>query len=124
MSVRYTPVVGVLALLLGAICSFLGLWLVLLGEFSPALVVGLVPMLLGVLHLVRPYFRVSPGSLVVPALIGSARREYPFAALEVEGGRLIAVRADGTREKVPVVRWLAHSGDWSAVTSGAVHAGP
>jgi hypothetical protein len=116
MKIRYNPVVGVLALVLGAVCSFLGLWLYMLGEFSPALVVGLMPMLIGVLYLVRPYFWVSPTSVIVPALIGPAKREFPFQSLESDGGRLIVVRDDGTRKRVPVARWLAHSADWTAVT--------
>jgi hypothetical protein len=123
MRVRYNPAVGVLFLVLGAVCSFLGLWLLLLGEFSPALFVGLVPMLLGVLHLVRPYFWMSPGSLTLPSVIGPARREVTFQSLEVEGGRLFGVQADGSRKKLPVARWMAHSGDWTAATEGAVHPG-
>jgi len=117
MKVRYNPVVGVVMLVLGAVCEFLGLWLVMLGEFSPAAIAGFVPLLIGILYLVRPYFWVLPRSVEVPALIGPARRETPYQRLELAGGKLIAVRDDGSRKKVPVARWLANSGDWAAVTS-------
>lgn len=114
MKVRYNPFVGVVALVLGAVCVFLGLWLAMLGEFSPAVIVGLMPMLIGVLYLVRPYFWVHGTSVEVPAVMGPLKREFPFQTLEVDGGKLFAVSADGTRKRVPVTRWFAHSGDWQA----------
>ncbi|MGH3762553.1 hypothetical protein [Actinophytocola sp.] len=119
MKVRYNPVVGIVALVLGAVCVFLGLWLALLGEFSPAVVAGLMPMLIGILYLVRPYFWVYPTFVEVPAVVGPVKREFRFQALELDGGKLIAVNPDGTRKRVPVARWLAHSGDWAAVTVNA-----
>jgi len=114
MKVRYNPVVGVVALAIGGVCVFLGLWLMLLGEFSPAVVIGLMPMLIGVLYLARPYFWVHSTSIEVPALLGPMRRQFPFKTLEVDGGKLFAVSADGTRKRVPVARWSAHTGDWKA----------
>ncbi|WP_020672355.1 hypothetical protein [Amycolatopsis nigrescens] len=116
MKVRYNPVVGVALLVIGAVCEFLGVWLYLLGEFSPVVLTGLMPMLIGILYLVRPYFWVSPAAVEVTALVGTMRREYPFQALEAEGGRLVAVDHEGARKKVPVARWLAHSEDWAAAT--------
>jgi hypothetical protein len=115
MKVRYNPVVGVVAIVLGAVCEFVGLWLLLLGEFSPAAFVGLFPLLLGILYLVRPYFFVYTDTVTVPALVGTLRREYPFARLDFDGGKVVAVRPDGTRKKLPLARWLARSGDWRTV---------
>ncbi|TCO64974.1 hypothetical protein [Actinocrispum wychmicini] len=120
MKVRYNLVVGVVLLVLGAVCVFLGLWLAVLGEFNPAVIAGMVPMLIGILYLVRPYFWVNPTSVAIPALIGPIRREFPFQTLEVNGGKLVAVRDDGTRKKVPVARWLAHSGDWAVATTPGI----
>lgn len=114
MKVRYNPFVGVVALVLGAACVFMGLWLLLLGAFSPAVVIGFVPMVVGALYLARPYFWVHQKYVEVPALIGQARREFPFTTLEVDGGKVFAVGTDGTRKRVPVARWVAHSGDWKA----------
>jgi hypothetical protein len=118
MKVRYNVTVGVVFIVLGAVCSFLGLWLLLLGEFNPAVVVGLLPALMGILYLVRPYFLVDRGVVTVPALIGPAKRQFPFARLEVDGGKVVAVTSEGTRKKVPVARWMAHPADWRAVTGG------
>jgi hypothetical protein len=115
MKVRYNPFVGVVALVIGAICEFLGLWLLLLGAFSPSVVLGLLPMLLGLLYLLRPYFWVHSKYVVIPALVGPATREVPYQRLELDGGKLVAVGEDGTRKKVPVTRWMAHSGDWAAL---------
>ena len=114
MKVRYNPVVGVVALVLGGVCLFLGLWLMALGEFSPAIFPGLLVTLLGVLYLVRPYFWVNSKSVELAAVIGPMKRTFPFQTLEIDGGKLVAVSGDGSRKKVPVTRWMAHSGDWAA----------
>lgn len=118
MKVRYNPAIGVVSIILGAVCEFFGLWLLMLGESSPAAFVGLFPMLIGILYFVRPYFLVDAHTVAVPALIGSMRREFPYERLEFDGGKLITVNSDGSRKKVPVARWLAHSGDWHGITSG------
>jgi len=116
MKIRYSPVVGVVFVVLGAVCTFLGLWLLMLGEFNPAVIVGLIPLLLGILYFVRPYFLVEPGSVTVPAVLGPVRRQFPYERLEFNGSKVIAVHRDGTRKKVPVARWMAHPGDWRTFT--------
>jgi hypothetical protein len=118
MKVRYNLVLGVVFIVLGALCTFLGLWLLMLGEFNPAVVVGLMPILFGILYLARPYFLVEPGMVTVPALIGPVKRRFPYARLELEGSRVVAVHDDGTRKKLPIARWLAHSADWQSVVGG------
>ncbi|TDV42735.1 hypothetical protein [Actinophytocola oryzae] len=126
MKVRYNPAVGTVMIVLGAVCVFLGLWLAMLGEFNPGIVVGLVPMVLGILYFVRPYFLVSPGSVALVAVFGPVRREFPYETLEFTGGKVFAVRGDGTRKRVPVARWMANSGDWqrwAAVSAGPSPAG-
>ena len=123
MKVRFNPVVAIVMLVVGALCVFLGLWLFLLGEFSPALIAGLMPMLIGILYLVRPYFWVYSTLVRVPALIGPVKREFPLQYLEANGNRLYAVTGDGTRKKVPVARWIANSSDWAAVLAGAHRTG-
>jgi hypothetical protein len=117
VKVRYNMAVGIVFVVLGAVCELLGLWLVALGEFSPAAIFGFLPLLLGILYLVRPYFWVYAGSVEVVAAVGPARRQFPFQALELDGNRLVTVRADGTRKKVPVARWMANTGDWNTVMS-------
>jgi hypothetical protein len=119
MKVRYNPVVGVVALVLGGLCLFLGLWVSMVtAELHPAAIAGVVPALIGILYLVRPYFWVLPGSVRVGALVGSVAKEYPHLRLEADGGRLYAVGPDGTRKRLPVARRLAHAADWRAVTGG------
>jgi hypothetical protein len=114
VKVRYNPAVGVVSLVIGGVCLFLGLWLMALGEFSPAIFPGLMVTLFGVLYLVRPYFWVNSTSVETAALIGPLKRTFPFQTLEVDGGKLVAISQDGSRKKVPVTRWMAHSGDWAA----------
>jgi hypothetical protein len=119
VKVRYNPVVGIVMLVLGAVCLFLGLWLMALGEFSPAVFPGLLVTVMGILYLVRPYFWVTSSTVELVTPMGPAKRRCPFQALEVDGGRFYAVSADGTRKKVPVSRWMANSADWRAVTERA-----
>jgi hypothetical protein len=114
MKVRYSPALGIIFLVLGFISFFLGAWLSLLGDFTPAVLVGPLVMVFGVLYLVRPYFLVYSTSVQVPGLYGPFKREFRFQTLEVDGGRLYAIREDGSRKKVPVARWLARSSDWTA----------
>jgi hypothetical protein len=102
MKVRYNPVVGVLLLVLGGVCLFLGLWLLALGEFNMSVLAGALVTLLGILHLVRPYFWVTASAVEVTAAIGPARRTFPFRT-----------------KKLPVTRWMAHSGDWTAAVERA-----
>jgi hypothetical protein len=119
MKVRYNPAVGIVLLVLGAVCLFLGLWLMALGELNGAVFAGLLVTVLGILYLVRPYFWVMPSTVEVVATVGPAKRRYPFQTLAVEGGKLYAVSEDGTRKKIPVARWMANSADWAAVTEHA-----
>jgi hypothetical protein len=115
MKVRYNTVVGIIFVVLGAVSTVLGLWLTLLGDFNPSVFVGLLCLLLGILYLVRPYFYVHQSAVVVPAVVGPAKREFPFQSLTFDGSKMIAVRTDGTTKKVPVARWMANTGDWDAV---------
>jgi hypothetical protein len=117
MKVRYNMLVGVVLVVLGAVCTFLGLWLLLLGEFSPAVIAGLAPLLIGVLYLARPYFWVHQNTVEIPAVFGPVKRRFPFQTLALDGGKVVALMSDGTRKKVPVARWMANASDWDAVMS-------
>lgn len=118
MKVRYNRAVGVVPLVAGVVFWILGLWFIALGEFSPVVLGGILLTATGILYLVRPYFRVTAAHVEVPALFGPVRRSYPFRTLEVDGGKLVAVRDDGIRKKVPVSRWMANSTDWAIATGG------
>ncbi|WP_086824590.1 hypothetical protein [Allokutzneria sp. NRRL B-24872] len=115
MRVRYNPFLGTVLVVLGVLCVFLGGWLTLLGEFTPTLVVGAVTTFVGVLQLTRPYFVVTPASVVVPSLIGPLKREIPYARLVFEDGKLFALGEDGVGKRLPVSRLLANSRDWESV---------
>ena len=115
MKVRYNMYVGILFVVLGAVSTVLGLWLTLLGDFSPGFIVGVLCLVLGILYLARTYFWVHENAVVVPAVVGPLKREFPFQSLTFDGGKMIAVRPDGTSKKVPVARWMSNTGDWNAV---------
>jgi len=116
MKVRYNPIVGGLLLALGLACLLLGLWLWQLGDFGPGVVIGVLVTLMGVLTLARPYFWVRENSVEVLAMIGPAKREFPYTSLDYDGRRLCTLDSEGERRRIPVSRWIAHSGDWAAVT--------
>jgi hypothetical protein len=118
LRVRHNPAVGIVLLVIGGGFSLYGLWHSLLDGFDSVLVPAALLMLLGMLYLVRPYFRVTPTSVDVMSLIGPGPlRQFPYKTLKVRDNKLVAVQDDGTGRKVAVLRWFAHSGDWHKLTS-------
>jgi hypothetical protein len=116
MKVRYSPVVSGLLLVLGVACLGLGVWDWTHGTFGPGVVIGVLVALMGVLTLTRTYFRVGHDVVEVLAMLGPAKREYPYESLVYDNGRLFAVDGAGERRRIPVARWIAHSGDWMVAT--------
>jgi hypothetical protein len=121
MKIRYHAALGIVLLVLGALCTVLGSWNFLLGDGSPAPLAGVVCLVMGVLFLARPACWVYSTVVVVPALIGPVKRQFPLQRLETTGTRLYAIRDDGTRKKIPVAKWMANSADWYAVVAQAHH---
>lgn len=104
--------------MIGGGFALYGLLQSLLDEFDPIVIPALLLVLLGMLYLVRPYFRVTPTSVDVARLIGPGLlRQFPYETLKVKDNKLVAVQADGIDRKVAVLRWFAHSGDWHKLTS-------
>jgi hypothetical protein len=118
MKVRYRPWVGIILLVLGAACAILALWLAAAtGTLNPSVFLGALIMLMGLLYLLRPYFWVYDTSVEVTALVGPARRKFPFERLELEGNKVYAVQPGGKRRKVSVVKWMANVDDWNQFTA-------
>ncbi|MFC6882216.1 hypothetical protein [Actinomadura yumaensis] len=116
LSVRYNPPVAWGALALGVLNLLLGL-------LAPGplinVILGVLFIVLGVIFFVRTYFTYSAAgrTLEVTAPIG-ARRSFRASGgdtLVVEGGRIVLVRADGRRKKLPVARWMSRRREWDAV---------
>lgn len=112
MSVRYSRILAIVFMVFGGINLFLGGWLTLLGEFSPALIIGLVLVVITVGYWTRPYFIVEPNQIVIPAMFGPIKRNIPYDTLRMEEGRLVVERG-GIPQRVPIRRWLSHALDWS-----------
>lgn len=115
MSIRYSRILGIGALVLGLINLGLGGWLFLLGQFSFSLIFGVMMLLFSGLYFTRPYFWIAQDAVVMPALIGPVKRTWYFggdpARIKMENGRLMVY--DGYQWKpVPVRRWLSEAGDW------------
>ncbi|TDD23404.1 hypothetical protein [Nonomuraea diastatica] len=123
MKIRYNPLMGWTFLILGSVLVLLQVWLLLLGSFSPTIVVGLIVAGLGVVYLRRPYFRVEPQAIVLAAPIGPAERRFPIPAggsPRLEGNRIVIDEA-GRARKVPVRKGMAHPADWAAYTTTLPH---
>jgi hypothetical protein len=118
LEVRHNPAVGSVLLVIGTGFLLYGLLHSLLDEFDSVVITSPLVMLVGMLYLWRPYFRVTPTSVDVVRLIGpTSPRQFPYETLKVEGSKLVAVQADGVGRKIRVWRWFAHSGDWHKLTS-------
>src|SRR5262249_54774682 len=77
--------------------------------FGPGLA-ALASLIPGIGYLTRTYFEVGPDRVLLFALIGPLRREYPYSSpseLRIEGGKLF-VRG----KKIPVSRGQADAADW------------
>lgn len=116
LSVRYNAPVAWGALALGVLNLLLGL-------LAPGplinLILGVLFIVIGVIFFVRTYFTYSAASrtLEVAAPIG-ARRSFQASGgdrLVVEGNRIVLVRQDGKRKKLPVARWMSRRREWDAV---------
>ncbi|MFI6504894.1 hypothetical protein [Nonomuraea typhae] len=124
MEIRYNPVLGWVFLTLGVVTTLLQGWLLLLGTFSPLIVVGLIGLAVGGLYLRRTYFRTEPQAIVLVALIGPVERRFPFPRGEsprLEGDRIV-IDTPGKVKKVPVRKSMAHPEDWAAYTATLPHA--
>ncbi|MCT2582640.1 hypothetical protein [Actinophytocola gossypii] len=120
MRVSYNPVWAVTTLVVGAGCFVLGLWVTLLGDFSPLVFIGPLLVLLGILQFARPYFLYDAGTrtIAVKALLGPATRRFGGSEgtrLIVDVDRIAHVTPDGRTKKVPVSRAMSKRDDWNAV---------
>lgn len=113
---RYSLGLGLTCLLLGAATTCLSLWVMLLnGQFSSAIIVGVLLIGIGILHLSRPYFSLAPNRLTVYNLLGNTVKRYSFESfghLTIEKGSLYIENSDKSREMVKINRWMVKSADW------------
>ncbi|TNF32682.1 MAG: hypothetical protein EP329_09455 [Deltaproteobacteria bacterium] len=111
--VRYTPVAGVILLVLAILNIVLGV----MAHAGTSTALGLLFVVIAVLQLTMPYFVLVDGELQLRNLFGMTVKRYPFddvAQFEiVEGGkRIFLTDGDGERKRVRVTRWISQRGDW------------
>jgi len=75
---------------------------------------GLMCIGFGIIFLKNTYFEVTPNSLIVKALIGSAHTTYPFNSTKdfSTDGKSVFLVINGNREKLPIYSWVADKKDW------------
>jgi len=121
MKVRYSPWIATVYLLLGVGLFGLSIWLMgLTGQFQPGILIGPLIAVLGMMMYSRPYVEIDKRNVVRLALVGSRTRVTTLAVGEQlisEGSRLYILTPSGERRRVRVATWLAHPGDWRAVTT-------
>lgn len=127
----YTPWLGSLFLALGLLNVFLALWLMLLtGEFSAAIVTGVVILAVGFLYLTRPCFAIAPNRITLYNLIGSPIKRYPFTNFSdiyiadkkvyIRNQDSVGTSTTGsaaTNEKVKLTKWMIKPSDWKTLQS-------
>ena len=113
---------GILLVGLGILCSVLGMMSVSVtprptfGTYGPLLSGG-VCILIGIMMRTRPLFELGPDRIVMFALLGPLRREYPFASRREV--RLVGDRVMVGGKKLPLRRGRCDAQDW-AVFAAAV----
>lgn len=116
MQVRYNRVLAAIIIIPAIINVVLGVWLLLLGEFSFSIILGLWFLFLGFLFLNRPYFIIDKSKVTVPALLGPVKREFYFSAPENIrwSNNKLEVKDGVGWKRVPVRRWQSRQEDWQA----------
>jgi hypothetical protein len=113
VTIGYSRIVAGVMALLCAVNLVLGVWLWLLTRnFNISLILGLLLIVVAVGQWTRPYFRVEPKEVIVPALFGPLKRTFPYDKLRLDGNRLVAEH-NGIPQGVPVRRWLSRPADWA-----------
>ncbi|MEW2355033.1 hypothetical protein [Spirillospora sp. NPDC029432] len=90
------------------------------------LLLGVLFIVLGSLYFSRRYFTYTTHTRTVEVIapIGT-RRTFQAAggdSFAVEGKKIVLVRADGGRKKLPVNRFLANAAEWDAVAAAIAQA--
>jgi hypothetical protein len=116
MQVRYNRLFAAFIIIPALINVVLGVWLLLLGEFSFTIIIGFSFLFMGFLFLNRPYFTVDKSKVTVPALLGPVKREFYFGSPENIrwSNNKLEVKEGVGWKRVPVRRWQSRHEDWQA----------
>ena len=115
MRVRFSTLAGVACIIAATVFGLLAL---LSGRVSFAGAITPVAFLgFGIAVLTRSYVIVDDDTVIVNALIGSARETYrlsPADRVELDGRRVFLVNKGGRQRLRGVTGWLANRRDWAA----------
>lgn len=113
MEVHYSRLYRYLILGLGVLNIFIGLT----PGSSLSLVVGILFLVLGGIALTRVYLRVDENRIILYALLGPFKREFPYASpadVTVDGTRLLVKFGDATRA-ITAPGWMVDQSEWARV---------
>lgn len=113
MEVHYSKLYRYLILGLGVVNVFIGLT----PGNAISLIVGVLFIALGGIALSRVYLRVEPNVIILYALLGPFKREFPYespANVTVAGGRLL-IESGGTTRAISAPRWMVDQVEWAQV---------
>lgn len=118
MTVGYNKTIAVVILVLGAGCLLLGIaaagYSSGVGRIGP-IFAGAACIMNGLLMLSRPMFSLEADRVVLHALLGPLKRNYPFASkrdLTIRNNRLYV-----GDKKLPVGKGRCDAGDWEKLVA-------
>lgn len=119
-TVRYSKWLGISFTVLGAIGTFLALWVMLLTkEFSVYIISNVIVLVLGILYLKNPYFTLEDNRLYLYNLLGGKIKQFSFMSLQelsIEDNKIYLKTPDNKR-KLPITTWMTNKNDLDAVKS-------
>lgn len=111
---RYKRELSVVFMLLGGLNLGLGIWLLLLGELSFTLLLGLLIVYIGYGYFKKPMASVHLDHIDLYNLLGMKVKSYPlraFSDLKIKG-RHLQIQQGETSQSVKLSTWMIHSQDW------------
>jgi hypothetical protein len=111
MEVHYSRLYRYLIIALGVVNILVGLT----PGNTISLIVGVLFIALGGIALSRVYLRVEPNVIILYALIGPFKREFPYtspADVTVAGNRLL-IQSGGTTRAISAPRWMVDQIEWA-----------
>jgi hypothetical protein len=107
MKIRYSPIF----VALWAVLSILNIALFAFTGSPQSALIGLVAAALSLSTGLRPLAQVERNAVIVNAMIGPAKKRYPYDRLEVSGGQVYAILGS-SRRKIGIGGLLRRKADW------------
>ncbi|QLE56825.1 hypothetical protein [Nostoc sp. TCL26-01] len=114
MMLRYSQALGYVFIPLGLLNLVLGGFLLIKGQFSVSIIIGLTTLFLGFAYLKKPYVTIKPDQFIIHTPLGWPQRIYNYNAPEDVkiAHNKILMKQDGEWKRLPVSKLLIQTEDW------------